>query len=423
MHRDVIVIGAGMAGLLTAYRLKKQGKNVLVLEAKTISSGQTGRTTAKITCQHDIKYSKLLKTLGYEKAKQYAKANKEAIREYEKIIMENGIECDFKRTSAYLYTKTNTQILKEEVKAASLLGIDAYYTKKTELPFSVEGAVCFRDQAQFEPHRFIKFISAGLDIYENTKVLKIKGNKVITSDGVFNGDSIVVATHYPIVNVPGFYFLRQHQERSYVLELSGCPRIEGMYYGVDNDGFSFRQAGENLLFGGASHRTGVNPPKGSFCYLRKKAKELYPESKEVSCWAAQDCMPHDGVPFIGKYSYFKNNLYVITGFQKWGMTSSMVAAMIITDMICGKKNPYSKVFSPQRIYVKAGIVKFLTDVVISTKGLVCGFFGGRKKRCTHLGCRLVWNKEEKSFDCPCHGSRFDDAGHVLDNPAIKLKRR
>ena len=143
----------------------------------------------------------------------------------------------------------------------------------------------------------------------------------------------------------------------------------------------------------------------------------------MSCWAAQDCMPHDGVPFIGKYSYFKNNLYVITGFQKWGMTSSMVAAMIITDMICGKKNPYSKVFSPQRIYVKAGIVKFLTDVVISTKGLVCGFFGGRKKRCTHLGCRLVWNKEEKSFDCPCHGSRFDDAGHVLDNPAIKLKRR
>lgn len=418
MHRDVIVVGAGMAGLLTAYYLKKQGKNVLVLEAKTVATGQTGRTTAKITCQHDIKYSKLLKTIGYNKAKQYADANMKAIEEYEKLIGENNIDCDFKRTSAYLYSLTDTKTLKEEANAATILGIDAYFTNKTELPFEVKGAVCFRNQAQFEPHKFIRFIASKLDIHENVKVLKIKGNQVITTEGFFYGDSIVVATHYPIVNVPGFYFLRQHQERSYVLELSGCPAIEGMYYGVDKDGLSFRQAGENMLFGGASHRTGVNPPMGSFCYLRKKYRELYPNAKEVSHWAAQDCMPHDGVPFIGKYSIFKSNWYVITGFQKWGMTSSMVAAHIVTDMICGNKNPYQKVFSPQRIYVMAGIGKLLADIGISTKGIICGLFTRRKKKCTHLGCKLVWNEEEKSFDCPCHGSRFDENGQIIDNPAI-----
>ena len=157
---------------------------------------------------------------------------------------------------------------------------------------------------------------------------------------------------------------------------------------------------------------------GSFCYLRKKYRELYPNAKEVSHWAAQDCMPHDGVPFIGKYSIFKSNWYVITGFQKWGMTSSMVAAHIVTDMICGNKNPYQKVFSPQRIYIMAGIGKLLVDIGISTKGIICGLFTSRKKKCTHLGCKLVWNEEEKSFDCPCHGSRFDENGQIIDNPAI-----
>lgn len=416
-HRDVIVIGAGLAGLLTAYYLKAQGKKVLVLEADTVASGQTGRTTAKITSQHDIKYSKLLRTVGYEKAKMYAKANEAAIKEYERLIKSNNIDCDFEQVPAYLYSLTNKQILLDEAKAAVSLGIDAYFTNKTELPFPVAGAVCFRNQAQFNPHKFVKHIAESLELREHTKVMHIKDDKVITTDEIFTADKIVVATHYPLINFPGFYFLRQHQERSYVLLLSGCPILKGMYYGVDQNGLSFRQFGDNMILGGGAHRTGKNPKVGSFCFLRQEARKHYPEGKEVAHWAAQDCMPHDGIPFIGKYSIFRDNLYVATGFQKWGMTTSMVAAQIISDDICGNKNSYAKVFSPQRMNIIASMGKLLVDVGVSIKGLTMGWLGTKAKRCPHLGCRLVWNNEEKSWDCPCHGSRFDNDGELLDNPA------
>jgi glycine/D-amino acid oxidase-like deaminating enzyme len=306
-----------------------------------------------------------------------------------------------------------------EVKAATSLGIDAYFTDKTELPFKIEGAACFRNQAMFSPLKFVNYIASELEIRENTKVLKIKGKEIITDNGNFTADKIVVATHYPIINFPGFYFLRQHQERSYVLELTGCPRIEGMYYGVDKGGLSFRQAGEALLLGGGAHRTGKRQKTGSFCFLRKKAKELFPDSNEVSAWAAQDCMPHDGIPFIGKYTIFRDDMYVITGFQKWGMTTSMIAAQIIRDAICNRENPYSKLFAPQRINVVAGLGKLLIDVFVSTKGLFCGWLGKKEKRCKHLGCRLEWNQEENSYDCPCHGSRYDKNGNILDNPTIR----
>lgn len=423
LYTDTVIIGAGMTGILTAYLLKQRGVDTVILEARTIGSGQTRNTTAKITSQHGLFYDDLIKKVGYKRAFEYAKVNQEAIHIFEQIIRKEKIDCDFIKLPSYLYTQKEENIikLKNEAEAAKKLGINAKYVEGegiTELPFKVLGAVRFYSQAQFHPLKFLKHLSKELVIYENTKVLKVKGHTIYTQNQKIQAKNIVFACHYPIINVPGFYFLRQHQERSYVLELSGCPAIEGMYYGVDKDGLSFRQAGENMLFGGASHRTGVNPPMGSFCYLRKKYRELYPNAKEVSHWAAQDCMPHDGVPFIGKYSIFKSNWYVITGFQKWGMTSSMVAAHIVTDMICGNKNPYQKVFSPQRIYVMAGIGKLLVDIGISTKGIICGLFTSRKKKCTHLGCKLVWNEEEKSFDCPCHGSRFDENGQIIDNPAI-----
>ena len=419
MKKDVIVIGAGLAGLLTAFYLKAEGKDVLVLEAKTVASGQTGRTTAKITSQHDIKYSRLLKTVGRNKAEMYALSNEAAIKEYEKLIMSHNIDCDFERVSAHMYSITDKKQLMDEVKAATSLGIDAYFTDKTELPFEVAGAACFCNQAMFSPLKFVNYVASELEIRENTKVIKIKGKEIITDNGNFTADKIVVATHYPIINFPGFYFLRQHQERSYVLELTSCPPIKDMYYGVDKGGLSFRQAGEALLLGGGAHRTGKVQKTGSFCFLRKKAKELFPDSKEVSAWAAQDCMPHDGIPFIGKYTIFRDDMYVITGFQKWGMTSSIIAARIITDAICGRDNPYSKLYSPQRINVVAGMGKFLMDVLVSTKGLFCGWLGKKEKRCKHLGCRLEWNQEENSYDCPCHGSRYDENGNILDNPTIR----
>lgn len=415
IHHDIIVIGAGMAGILTAYYLQEQGKDVLVLEADRIASGQTERTTAKITSQHGLKYSKLIKKIGTKKARIYAQANEAAIREYEQLIQKEHITCQFEHVPAYLYTLQDVSLLYEEAQAASSLGIDAYLTDETELPFPVAGALCFRNQAQFSPLEFIQHLAAQLNVMEHTQVLKIRDNQVLTKDRVMTANKIVVATHYPLRNVPGFYFLRQHQERSYVLALSECDRLHGMYYGIDKEGLSLRQAGDVLLLGGSSHRTGDKKAKGAYDNLLQAAKQYYSGSREVTRWAAQDCMTHDGIPFIGKYSIFMPNLYVVTGFQKWGMTSSMIAAMILRDELCGVKNAYGKLFSPQRIQVRAAFGSLLVDIGMSVKGLVKGLFC--KPRCPHMGCELVWNPDEKSWDCPCHGSRFEEDGTLLDNPA------
>lgn len=416
-HWDVIVVGAGLTGILTAYYLKMQGKRVLVLEADRIASGQTERTTAKITSQHGLKYSVLIEKAGVRKARLYARANEAAIREYERLICEKGIDCQFERTPAYLYTTGDEALLEKEAQAASFLGIDAFFTRETELPFEVKGAVCFQKQAQFDPLKFIRYLAAELEIWEHTKVIDVSGNRVLTENGEMTAENIVIATHYPVLNVPGFYFLREHQERSYVLALSGCKPIQGMYYGIDKGGLSFRQAGEYLLLGGSSCRTGQNRDGRAFEHLAESAGQYFPGAREEMRWAAQDCMPHDGIPFIGRYSMFTPQLYVATGFQKWGMTSAMVATMILRDELCGEQNPYREVFSPQRILFRASIGNLLTDVGMSVKGLGGGLFG--RPRCSHMGCKLVWNPEERSWDCPCHGSRFDEEGRLLDNPAKK----
>ncbi|MBQ7774730.1 MAG: FAD-dependent oxidoreductase [Lachnospiraceae bacterium] len=416
-HYDVIVVGAGMAGLLTAYYLQEQGKRVLVLEAGEVASGQTGRTTAKITSQHGLKYSKLIEDVGLERARIYARVNEAAIKEFERLIKSKGIECGFEKTSAYIYTTEDAQILKQEARAAASLGIDAFFTLETELPFAVKGAVCFRNQAQFSALEFVEHISSELEILTHTQVLKVRGEKVITKGETYTADKIVLATHYPMINVPGFYFLRQHQERSYVLALEGCEEIKGMYLGIDVEGLSFRQQGDVLLLGGSSHRTGVRKGENSYASLRRAAKEYFPKSREKAHWSAQDCMPHDGIPFIGRYSIFTPNLYVITGFQKWGMTSSMVAALILRDEVCGVRNPYAKLFSPWRLYFRAGIRNLLMDVGESVRGLTRGMLLRKTPRCSHMGCELVWNPDEESWDCPCHGSRFERDGQLLDNPA------
>lgn len=456
---DVIVVGAGMTGLLTAYYLKERGKKVLVLEADKIASGQTERTTAKITGQHDLKYSKLIQTLGMKKANIYAQANEAAIREYEWLIKKCGIDCQFERVPAYLYTLQDAELLEKEAEAASHLGIKTYVTDQTELPFPVKAALCFRNQAQFSPLQFIRHLAAELEVWEHTKVVDVKGKQVLAEKttltkekSVLTAEHIVLATHYPLKNVPGFYFLRQHQERSYVLALSGCKKITGMYYGIDEDGLSVRQAGDYLLLGGGSHRTGENETGGTYAFLEKAAAQYFPGSKVEARWSAQDCMPHDGIPFIGRYSIFTPHLYVATGFQKWGMTSAMIAAMILRDELCGVYNPYAKLFRPQRLKFRASFGNLLVDVGMSVKGLTKGLLhrpgktvaslqtghGGivtvdgkryacyRDKegelhrisaRCPHMGCELAWNPDEKSWDCPCHGSRFDVDGKLLDNPA------
>ena len=437
IHVQNVIIGAGLAGILTAYFLKEKGIESIIIEADCIGGGQTKNTTAKITCQHGLLYHDLLNKTGKERAKAYAKANMEAIDTYEKTIQKEGIDCHFERLPSFLYSleEEGKELLRKEAQATKELGIDAYFLEGSEiqeLPFAVSGALCLKNQAQFHPLTFIQALTKELTIYENTNAISVHGHVVTTMEGnTITAENIIITTHYPFLNIPGFYFLRQHQERSYVLaleseEMQPPCKLSGMYYGIDNGGLSFRSAEGKLLLGGGSHRTGQKfcpcDQKG-YSYLREQAHKYYPHAKEIANWSAQDCMPHDRIPFIGKYSIFRPFWYVATGFQKWGMTSSMIAAMLISDMICGKENTYESLFSPQRLLVRAGIKNLCIDIGESIMGLTKGLFGARKARCSHMECHLTWNPEEESYDCPCHGSRFDQNGNVIDNPAQTKKPR
>lgn len=423
------VIGAGMAGILTAYFLKKAGTDVVVIEADRIAGGQTKNTTAKITSQHGMIYDRLIRQIGREKAEGYAMANEDAIKIYERIIKEEKIQCDFEKLPSYLYSAEEARKteLEREAEAARKLGIEAYFVKGeeiTELPFQTAGAVRFENQAQFHPLAFIRHLAKEIEIFENTKVLTVKKHVIATDRGNITAENIVFATHYPFLNVPGLYFLRQHQERSYVLMLEGLEKLSGMYYGIDKKGLSFRSVGNTLLLGGGAHRTGKNQEKATctgeetgYSYLRKMAQKYYPDREEMAYWSAQDCMPHDGIPFIGRYSLIRPYWYVATGFHKWGMTSAMISAVIISGKICGKDNPYEKVFLPQRFFFRASVKNLTADIGESIAGLSKGLFSKKERRCPHMGCRLEWNPQEESWDCPCHGSRFNSKGKLIDNPA------
>ena len=367
---DVLVIGAGIAGILTAYMLKQKGRDVVLIDAAEIASGNTKNTTAKITSQHDLIYSKLISEFGEEKARQYAKANELAIKKYKEIIEYKRIECDFEEKPAYVYSLNEVDVLKEEVEAAKNLGIDAEFVQEANLPFKINGAVKFNNQAQFNPLKFLKGISNELVIYENTRALEIKENLVVTSGGNITANNIVVATHYPIMNAPGYYFMKMHQERSYVLALENTSEIDGMYIDLNKEGYSFRTYNNLLLLGGISHRTGENEEGGSYDELRKVAKRLYPKAKEKYYWSAQDCMTIDGIPYIGRYSSETPNIYVATGFNKWGMTSSMVSAMIISDMILEKENDFSEIFSPRRFDLSLSINNIANDLIETAKNFI-----------------------------------------------------
>lgn len=416
---DTIVIGAGMAGVLTAYLLQKEGKKVAVLEAAETASGVTGNTTAKITSQHNLFYNTLIQKVGQEQAKQYADANQKAIEMYRSIISENDIDCNLETKSAFVYSLDQMQDIEAETNAALSLGIPAEFTTSTGLPFEVKAAVKFPNQAQFHPLKFIQSISKDLDIYENTKALFVSGDSVVTNRGRVTADHIVIATHFPFLNVPGWYFARMHQDRSYVIALENAKDPDGMYIDADPNGYSFRSYDGHLLLGGGGHRSGKHPDTSSYEKLRTFAKKYYPDSREVCHWSAQDCVSWDSIPYIGRYSASTPHLFVVTGFKKWGMTSSMVAAMILSDEICGRTNENAEVFSPRRFNASASAKNLFTDVGQSVAGLTAGLFSPPKRRCAHLGCRVHWNPDEETWDCPCHGSRYTKDGELISNPAQK----
>ncbi len=406
MNTDVLIIGGGLCGVLCAYMLHTAGVDYVLTEADSICSGVTGSTTAKITLQHGLIYQKLLKQFGYERAKQYLQANQAALEQY--ALLCRSIDCDYEQRDSYVYSLDSRADIEQEVSALNRLGVNAELCDSLPLPLSVSGAVRVSGQAQFDPLRFVSAISNGLRIYEHTRVKELIGTTAITRGGTIRANRIIVATHFPFINKHGMYFLKLYQHRSYVIALKNAQPIDGMYVDEAQEGLSFRSCKDMLLLGGGSHRTGKSG--GNWQELREFAAKNYPQATECACWATQDCMSLDGVPYIGEYSRSTEGLYVATGFNKWGMTSSMTAAMLLTDMITGKKSANSAVFTPSRSILRP-------QLAINAWEAAANLLTPTVKRCPHLGCALKWNPAERSWDCPCHGSRFAEDGRLLDNPA------
>lgn len=448
---EVAVIGGGMAGILTALLLHERGVRAVVLEAGRIGSGTTSCTTAKITSQHGAIYAGLIERFGREKAQQYARANQRAVESYARVVKQYDIGCDFEKTDAILYSHAHEEVMRREAEAAQSLGLPASFTNRLALPLRISGAVRFTGQAQFHPLKFLYAAADLLTVYERTPVERVEGHDAVTPRGRVRAKKLVFACHYPFVNFPGLYFARMHQERSYVLALENAPIPKGMYYGYEAYACSMRGCGNVTLLGGGAHRTGKNPQGGHYDALREAAKILFPDSREVGHWSAQDCMTASGVPYIGRFSRKSEDFLVATGFRKWGMSSAMAAAEILSGLICDGGHPDADIFDPtllsqqrpdrvadEGVHAVCGLAKRVlhgqagmpqelpvgqggTAVV---DGRQMGVYRASETEyyavelaCPHLGCRLEWNPDDKSWDCPCHGSRFDYRGNRLSAPA------
>lgn len=417
IQTEAVVIGGGMTGILTACLLEQKGIETVVLEAARVGSGQTGRTTAKITIQHNLIYERLIRTYGKEYAKRYADANRLAMERYRKLASDRDISCSLEERSAFLYSVQEKEALERECEAARSLGVEARLVGETTLPFSVKTALEFPGQLQFHPLEFLKAVAGTLRIYEETPVLKAEKDGVITPEGKVRAKYIVFACHYPFPKLRGLYFLKMHQDRSYVLALKGAQPMDGMYLSIDKGGYSLRSYGPYLLFGGMGHRTGEHPDSGCYGPLRQAARQYWPEHTEEAAWSAQDCMTLDGIPYVGPFSWTRQNWYAAFGYGKWGMTNSMTAAMLISDRITGRENLNGRVFRPGRMLSGQAMGALFGQVGHAAAGWGKHLKPKEQMTCTHLGCALTWNPEEQSWECPCHGSRYGCEGKVLDGPA------
>lgn len=406
LKTDVLIVGGGMAGILCAYELAQAGIDYTLIEADTICHGVSRNTTAKLTSQHSLIYDKLIRQFGTDTAGMYWHANEAAIKRFQQLSEKSP--CDFEQKNAYVYTLDQSEKLEKELRALEKIGACAEYVKELPLPFQVSGAIRFDHQAQFHPLKLIAGIAPSLNIYEHTAARAFDGNTVLAGRNKIKAENIIIATHFPLINKHGSYFLKMYQHRSYVLALKGAPALDGMYVDAAETGLSFRSYGDLLLLGGGGHRTGKQG--GNWLDLESFAQAHYPAAQVQCRWATQDCMTLDHIPYIGQYSKRTPGLYVATGFNKWGMTSSMVAAMVLRDLIQGTQTPYAAVFSPSRTILRPQLFANAFEAVTN-------LLTPSKPRCPHMGCALKWNAQERSWDCPCHGSRFTEDGTLLDNPA------
>ena len=412
----------------------------------------------------------MISDYGEEYARKYLEANEEGIKNIKNIIDNEQIECEYSERKAYVYATNEDEVIdiEKEVDAVRKIGKDAKLVTETDLPFKVKAAIEFDGQAQFHPRKYMiglaKSILKENKIYNFTTATDVKKEgdtfTVYTDRGKINAKYVVLATHYPIINAPGFHFLKMYQSTSYIIAMETNSKLpQGMYINDKQPIYSFRTAQYNgkeiLLIAGSDHKTGEPIPDNSkYEDLEKKAKELYPDCKVLFRWNTRDCISLDKIPYIGEFSNLMQNMYVGTGFKKWGLTFSNIAANIITDKIMGKENKYENTFAATRLKPiknrwemknilkesvesialnKFKIESHSIDEIENDNGAIIkieednvGIYKDKEGKiyavnpvCTHLGCLLSWNNLDKTWDCPCHGSRFDYMGRNLYEPAIK----
>ncbi|NLY38847.1 MAG: FAD-dependent oxidoreductase [Firmicutes bacterium] len=467
---DVAIVGGGIAGITAAYLLKQEKLRVAVLEAGRIGQGATGHTTAKITSQHDLIYSKLIKHMGKEKAGQYAAANEGAIDFIEKLVQEKQIDCDFSRQPAYVYTQEEQYIkqIEDEVEAAASLGINAAYVSELPLPFKIKAAERFDHQAQFHPLKYLLALAReipgdGSYIFERTRAIDFHEGStctVITKEGFkVKADVVIIATHFPAYGGNGYYFARMYPEKSYALGIKIKDDYPGgMYITAEAPGRSIRSTpledGTLVIVGGEHHKTGQGPNTNlHYQKLVEFARDHFTVTDMPYRWSTQDYTTLDDLPYIGQLTARTPNIYVATGFRKWGMTNSTAGAILLKDLIVHGDSPLAPVYDPSRfktdpmlknaVTVNIDVAKHLVGdklkaadkddtvapgeaKVVMQDGKKIGLYRDDEGKihavnivCTHMGCDLAWNAAELSWDCPCHGSRFTIDGEIIEGPALK----
>jgi glycine/D-amino acid oxidase-like deaminating enzyme/nitrite reductase/ring-hydroxylating ferredoxin subunit len=473
---DVAVIGGGITGITAATLLKREGRSVALIESKRIVRGATGYTTAKVTAGHGAVYSDLRDNFGSEGARIYAESNQAAVERIAQLVEEGGIDCDFERKANYVYAGSNQEVaaLKAEVEAQKEAGLPVELVDETPLPFWVAAAIRLENQAQFHPRKYLLALAAtipgeGSHVFEETMATDVKNGEpcvVETDRGTLRAKDVIVATHIPFED-SGLFFTKAHPHRSYAVAapIDETKAPDGMFI---NSGLPTRSVrtirdGARLLIqvGGQGHKPGEeDDTPGRYKALEDFLKEHWPQAGAIEYrWSTQDYMSVDRVPYIGRLRRTSKHVYAATGYSKWGMTAGTLAGVLLTDRILGRENPWADLYDAKRIKPKASFKRFVSGNAsaglhfVSDRlkpaekkelaALAPGEGGivrvrGRKRAayrddagtlhvlspvCSHLYCHVVWNEAERSWDCPCHGSRYSGEGDVIQGPSVKPLKR
>ena len=411
---DTVVLGGGIAGIMCAYMLAKSGHKVTLIEANKILEGVTCGTTAKLTAlqgnYQDIPTAK--------KRRMYYRSQIEAVEGISRL----ATDCDFERVDSYIYGERKK--IWKEFKAVRKFS-DVEYFQNKHLPFGVHDCIALKNQAQFNPIKFCYGLLGGFDVIEDCRVKKVSlmRKRLKTEDKVFGFKRLVIATGFPIVNIRGLYSFKMYKSSSYAVCVDGGQKVGALYNAIADDGLMYRDCEDGIIIDGFGHRTGKWKCGDYFEKLRKEGGKFWIASSQVPrndvAWAANDCMTFDSVPYAGRLlRFFARNVYIISGFGKWGMTNGYACAKIVDDLINKRKNRYRRLFKPTRILNVMVWPKFLWNFLQDGWGLVAGLFSSGKRRCPHMGCRLKFNPNTKTYDCPCHGSRLTEKGEIIVSPSV-----